>query len=759
MIYRFGPFELDDDAGVLFRGGERVALRARLLDVLVPLVRHRDRVVTHRELIEGVWSSGSVTPSVVPWSISRLRKTLAQAGAPSPISTVSRRGYRFCGTVQTTSSRGIGATDDAERRAATPPADDTFVGREETLRDLASGLASAHAGSGGFLLLVGEPGVGRTRCAHEFALRAKDQASIWSTSCGRTPDARPLSAWLDLLRSCAREQPADPALHARAEQLVRELHDHSDRADRAPATELHLLFEKVCSFIEDACGTRTRILLIDDVDRADPASLHLLDLLSSRILTCRIMILATLRELPHDPSDPQDARLLALRSRARLIPLLPWSHSETERMVAASVPPDQVERMTQAVWRRAHGNPLLTRELLRHQRLYGGSSELRSTDLSGLPSSLTQLVRHRLQALPAGTAATLGAASVLGHRFSLTLLHRLTGESLSTLLEVLDRAHFAGLIQRTDRVSEYTFGYDLVHSTVYTDLPGDQRARLHLGAGEILQDAEGGNVPASVLARHFYAAAAVGGAARAVHHATRAALDARGLAAYTDEVRFREWALEAHALTSDPAPGERCELLISLAIARTANGEGEAARRHLTRAVEIAESANLPEALARAAFILRSSMLLGNHPDPVALRALERAYRTLPEHAHGLRSRVASYLASTPPYSQQPDQRWQLLDEGLDLARRQTEPIPLFDALRARCAAWVGPTTLDELLECSNEIEALAERTGSAPMLHEGQQYRYLALLQLGRPLRPAALREKRGRLGRHKASHEIGWL
>jgi tetratricopeptide (TPR) repeat protein len=239
----------------------------------------------------------------------------------------------------------------------------------------------------------------------------------------------------------------------------------------------------------------------------------------------------------------------------------------------------------------------------------------------------------------------------------------------------------------------------------------------------------------------------------------QAAHDARRLAAYTDEVRYREWALEAQAFSDDPSPAQRCELLVALATARTDLGEADVARRHLSRAIEIAEAADLPEPLARAAFVLRSSMLQSGMPDPLALTALEHARRDLPEEARGLRARVASYLSSLPPYSQSPEQRQELLDEALSLARASGDSTSLFDALRARCAALMHPNTLEELLKWANEIDALAERIGSPRMVHESQQYRYVALLQMGQPIDGSDILEKVARSTGKHALREAKWL
>lgn len=769
MIYRFGPFELDEKAYTLTRNGQPLRLRPKLFDVLLHLIRHRDRVVTNRELLEAVWGVEHVTPSVVPWTISRLRSALGQQGdRQSPIATMPRRGYRFQETLSTDAAPPEApSTRPAPQpeRSPTLTSDDAFLGRDDALQALGSALASAAAGSGGFFLLVGEPGVGRTRCAREFGRRAKCKASVWSASCAHTPSTPPFWPWIQILLAFVREEAEGSPLRQRVESLLAALQNQlGEIADDSVDMRAFALFTQICDVLVEAADARTRVLLLDDLHDTDKGSLKLLGLLAPRLADCRLLVVGTLQELSLTAERTHAPQLLGVRNQAHCVALAPWTRDEVDAFVSSSVSPDQRERVAEAIWRRAQGNPLFSHELLQHYQLHGSAAgELAELELASgsrnLPSTLQNLIRHRLQSLSRKTAAVLGAGSVIGRRFDLPLLQRITGEPAAALLAALDSAQLLGVVEPGERVADYSFKHELIRDAIYTDLPGQTRARLHMQVGEALEDPAFGSVTPSILAWHFYCAAPLGGASRAVHYAMQAARDARRLAAYTDEVRYREWALEAQALGENPSPAQRCELLIALATARTDLGEADVARRHLSRAIEIAEAGNLPEPLARAGFILRSSMLLSGMPDPLALLALEHARRDLPEDARSMRARVASYLSSIPPYSQSTEQRQELLDEALSLARASGDSTSLFDALRARCAALMHPDTLDELLKWSNEIDALAERVGSPRMVHESQQYRYIALLQLGRPIEESNILEKIERTSGKQAVREAKWL
>ena len=80
MRYEFGPFALDEELFVLTRDGERVPLRPQALELLLHLVRNRDRVVTKRELHETIWAGASVSSASLPHAILSVRRAIDDDG-------------------------------------------------------------------------------------------------------------------------------------------------------------------------------------------------------------------------------------------------------------------------------------------------------------------------------------------------------------------------------------------------------------------------------------------------------------------------------------------------------------------------------------------------------------------------------------------------------------------------------------------------------------------------------------------------------
>src|SRR5512147_2328772 len=98
--YRFGPFELDEAEHSLLADGRPVPLAGRAFDTLLALVRRPGRLVTRHELIAAVWGETIVEEGNLHWTISAVRKVLAQESATPVIETVRGVGYRFVAPVE-----------------------------------------------------------------------------------------------------------------------------------------------------------------------------------------------------------------------------------------------------------------------------------------------------------------------------------------------------------------------------------------------------------------------------------------------------------------------------------------------------------------------------------------------------------------------------------------------------------------------------------------------------------------------------------
>src|SRR6516164_5667200 len=107
-IHALGPFRLDTQDDLLFRGSERVALGRRAVALLRALVERPRALVSKDALIGAAWSGRAVEESNLTVQIAALRRVLGEApGGDRWIETMPRRGYRFVGPIVTGGEKGV----------------------------------------------------------------------------------------------------------------------------------------------------------------------------------------------------------------------------------------------------------------------------------------------------------------------------------------------------------------------------------------------------------------------------------------------------------------------------------------------------------------------------------------------------------------------------------------------------------------------------------------------------------------------------
>ena len=182
-VFRFDHQTFVAANGELRRNGAPVPLARKPAQLLLLLLRHRDRVVSREEILGELWPEIRVSDAAFYSVVRDLRRALADEGRePQLVATARGHGLRFIGPVQ------VGATD----LGLSVPPREAYIGREPVFATLRSAFESAREGAGRMLLLGGEAGVGKTRTAREFAEQArKAGASVHYGRCWRPGFAPP----------------------------------------------------------------------------------------------------------------------------------------------------------------------------------------------------------------------------------------------------------------------------------------------------------------------------------------------------------------------------------------------------------------------------------------------------------------------------------------------------------------------------------------------------------------------------------------
>ena len=397
-----------------------------------------------------------------------------------------------------------------------------LIGRRAELTILRSTLAEVLSGTGWRAVVIeGEPGMGKTTLGQEIIRQAEVGGSASLTAGTLENGAAPAyGPWLQLARAARQRRPDVTGLGS-------ELFGESDltRLEAAPAAAAALIADNVADMLSVVAGDRGLVVLLEDLQWADPASLDLLSGLASRLTAAPVLCVTTVRELEVGRDDAVVETLAQLTRQVgtRRIRLrgLSWTESrELIRLTARQVP----DAVVTAVHSRSEGNPFFTTELARMMGEEGDLDGL-SAARAPVPSGVRDVLQRRVSRLPPSTRQLLEVAAVLGREVDVGLVAAVADRPLDDCLDDLEPALIARLLEMPSAApGTIRFAHALVREALADGLSPLRRARLHLRAADGILAAVGEtDDTAEIVAEHLWHAAAVGASARAAEALEKAA--------------------------------------------------------------------------------------------------------------------------------------------------------------------------------------------------------------------------------------------
>jgi DNA-binding SARP family transcriptional activator len=635
-----------------------------------------------------------------------------------------------------------------------------FVGREPELASLADGLADAFAGHGRLFLLVGEPGIGKSRLAEELIGLARDRdARILVGRCWEAGGAPAYWPWVQSLRSYVEQSDPDALRSqlgpgaAELAQIVPELRGLFPEVP-VPSVEdegaRFRLFDATTRFLKAAAVLRPLVIVLDDMHAADEPSLLLLRFLTAELGGSRILVVGTYRDVDPTVRDPLASTLaeLAREPVTRRIDLGGLTEGDVARFIELTTLTTPPAEVAAAIHAETQGNALFVGEVVRLLAAEGRLADLDGGALwkPGIPQGVREVILRRLRRLSDDCVHVLTLASVLGREFGLSPLSGLTERPVAELLELLDEAVAARVLNTLPEArGRLRFAHALIRETLYDQLTVLQRVQLHKQAGEALEALYAAD-PAphfAELAHHFFEAAPGGDQERAVSYATRAGEHAVALLAYEEGARFYRLALEGLELSQPVDPERRCELLLGLGDALARAGSTPEAKETFLAAADLARKSGLREHLARAALGYGGSFLFARAgPDRTLVPLLEEALTALRGKQSVLRVRVLARLAGALRDQPSLEPRSSLSREAVEIARALGDEDALAYALVSLFMATWTPDA-ERLLGIAEEIRRLADATGDAERALQARWLAYIASLTLSETGRVAAMMEE----------------
>jgi DNA-binding CsgD family transcriptional regulator len=595
-----------------------------------------------------------------------------------------------------------------------------MVGRDRELAQVALLLDEALGGRGRLVLCTGEAGIGKTRLAEEVTASAAARRipAAWARAADRD-SSPPYGLWrLALDESAVRasaDGQADPDLWTRST---------TDADGDSSSAQRFALFGDVRNRLTRAAEHAGLLLVLDDLQWADEASLVLLADVVCQLRGTRVLLFATYRDTPA-PASTTDGTLLKLATDAN-----------TERVALHGLPAGAVADLLQAaglpaspqqashVHAETGGNPFLVREvahMLTEQRATG--------EPAAVPGRVLEATAYRLTQVSDSAAELLRAAAVAGNAFSIGVVARMLDVPVLNLLDPLGECAATGFLVAGDRPGDHRFSHALIRQAVAAQLNAADQRRLHIAAADAIEALFEGELRLRLaeIARHRVAGSWPGERAQAVTACEAAAEVASEALAFEEAARLYRQALGIGHGETQEADRDRLELGLATALYRS--GDMPAWHETATRVGRRAERRRDRLTLARAALVMEATGEV--EWDAEIGRVCEQALAGdgLPAD---LRARVSSRYAQALVYGTEYERAGQVSRDALAAAEASGDPHVLMDALRARQLACCAPEGVAERAELARRMLETAAATGSAWAEMWGRLWRIDTLFETG---------------------------
>ena len=660
----------------------------------------------------------------------------ARSGSPQPAGPSSWRGNGWL-PLQAELARG--------------PA---LVGRARELELLAAEAAQVGGSGSRTVIVEGEAGIGKTTMLGAFARAVRDEG-VAAVLYGRCQDgpAVPLEPFRSLIGHLVEHAPTD-VLRAHAGHcgghLVRIAPRLADRVELSgatvsdEATDRHLLFEAVSDVLSRLAAISPLVVLLDDVQWAEPTAVQLLRHLGRALVNVPVLLVLSARDTDERRSSELRAVLADLECRpGRRICLGGFDDDELADLTASLLAVNATA-VTSAVSARLRdqtaGNPLYATQLVRHWAESGylalAATEVEFADgATGdeVPANLRNLLWGRVSSLGDQVVEVLSAASVLGTQFAVGAVIDMAGISDSDAMDALDVAEAAGLLAEVGaRVPTLRFVHILVARAVYGGLPRGRRRRLHAQAAEVL--AKRARAPTIHLAAQIARQYNLGGMlAEARRWAITAGDYAAGQLSPAEAARWYRTALD-HGATLDVPDHERAGLLVRLGHAQQQAGDPSALAT-LTEAAALARGCGATAIVAQAALATdRGFLRLG--PAAPAQAALVQSALEVADADPATRARLLALLAEDLVSDVAGTRRIGLAREAIALADASPDPALLARICSSVLYALWGPDLEATRLraDVANRSIAAAAAAGDLPLEFAVHAAAYTVAIQLADP-------------------------
>ena len=611
----------------------------------------------------------------------------------------------------------IEAGTDHEERSPEPPSEvnghshlyrTTFVGRHAELGQLHGAFDNALSGEGSLVVVVGEPGIGKTALCTQLATYVTLRGGTTlvghcyeegSVSLPYLPFVEALSTYV------VKQEPGslkkllgtEVGELARISAEVREQLGVTPSPPVAPEEDRYRLMQAVASTLRKAADAQPLLIVLEDLHNADRGTLDMLTQVARGLSGARLLVVGTYRDVEVHRGHPLSEAIADLRrvTSVSRMGLRGLNVDEVQRMMSSIAVEEVSWGFSEAVHQQTEGNPLFVQEVLRYMVEEGalGHEETRSNGQAPLsiniPEGLRDVIGKRLSRLSPECNRVLRIAAVIGRTFRLDVLQRVADVSEDHLFAALEEAEKVAVVEEHYAIGtqpSFSFTHAFFRQTLYEENIAPRRIRLHQRVGRAIEEVYGPRLQehAGELAEHFANSSDLEDLAKALEYAEMAASGATAVYAYAEAARLMEHALQVHEVLEPENTARRCDLLLGLGEALMPAGEpGRAFELIAPQALALAEALDdRPHASAACQLALTGLIRYGSGTMLGTSEYRHWAERADTYAAPGTRERVhADYAMSAVRYAEERrKESWDLARRALELARQLEDPETLFFA-------------------------------------------------------------------------------
>ena len=626
-----------------------------------------------------------------------------------------------------------------------------FVGRDDERAELGCWLDRAVRGRGGLVLVGGEPGVGKTRLVEQLLDTAQQQGCLTLTGrCYEIEGTAPFIPFVEIIEQYARVAPpavlqetlgdAAPEVARLVPDLRRLILDIPPPLELPPEQQRHYLFKNVAEFLERVSQASSTVLLLDDLQWADTATLLLLQHLAPLLERSPVLILGTYRDVELDVNRPFASTLETL-NRKRLATRLNVKRLPADAvcgMLAALGTPDPPGTLVAAIYQETEGNPFFVEEVFQHLKeegaLFGADGRWRAgltLEELDVPEGIRLVIGRRLERVSQETQRVLTFGAIVGRGFSLSLLEALgetVGDALLTALEAAEQAHL--IVPTSAREARWEFTHALIRQTLAAGLSLPRRQRLHLRVADAIERAAGHATAdhAPDLAYHLYQAGALADPARTLENLTLAGETALEKAAAREATICFDRGL---SLLGPDDRQARADLLFKSGQAARSDGTWEVFLSRWREALDLYEALGQGETCAH----ICSEMMLTHTYLQEWDQALELAPQALRMATPGAREegRLLSVAGAGYATSGDYEKGGEYFTRSVTIAEKLGDPHVLGQVLFDQIAPRWGYLEIPEMVSAGERSMDLVRSVGDLWMLTDGLSIVAIGFLNLGR--------------------------